>query len=189
MALHELRNYAEAEKIMENSVMRLFGTRNAAHLEFDRLWMEGLMTRHEAYFLLQYILGITDRSKAHFALLRVEQCNEVIRKLRLSYTIPNFFRFLERMKFERKRKKYIGIATHQNIYDTVLKNLKVKHCKACGAWKENKFFTKSKKNCDDCLSEYLLLTKTQQEEMRWIKRREYIRQIEENLKAKEITNL
>ena len=112
MAGNDLRSFTDARLLMDRSVKRMHSSRYNAHNEFDRLWMEGLMSRHEAYSLLQYILGITDRTKAHFAYLTVDECNEVIRKLRLSYTIPNFFRFVAKMKYERKRIEYISIASY-----------------------------------------------------------------------------
>jgi hypothetical protein len=61
----------------------------------------------------------------------------------------------------------------------------------CRAWKEKEVFTKSKKDCDDCLLEYERIHKTikkEQKEQRWIGMPEFIKDIEEKLKAKEITD-
>lgn len=68
----------------------LRAARKLAHQEFDKLWKDGLMSRHEAYAWLQQQTGLS-KDECHMGLMNVEQCVkvvEVVRKNRvaLEYT-------------------------------------------------------------------------------------------------------
>lgn len=50
--------------------------RHEAHVELDRLWKSGLMSRKEAYHMIQLYLGIPSED-AHIAKFSMERCSEV----------------------------------------------------------------------------------------------------------------
>ena len=52
--------------------------RRTAHWYLDRLWESGLMTRQEAYLLVQLYFGIPPED-AHIAKFDVDRCNKLIR--------------------------------------------------------------------------------------------------------------
>lgn len=51
--------------------------RKAAHLVLDQLWQSGLMSRKEAYRMLQLYMGIPEE-EAHIAKFSLERCDQVI---------------------------------------------------------------------------------------------------------------
>ena len=72
------RNTTEPLGTLANSELRAWRIR--AHAAFDPLHREGYMTRTQAYELLQRLLGLP-KERAHIAMLDVQQCQELIKKL------------------------------------------------------------------------------------------------------------
>jgi hypothetical protein len=54
--------------------------RSRAHALFDPLWQRKTMSRTEAYFMLQKILGISE-DQAHIGMLDCGQCEKLIKAL------------------------------------------------------------------------------------------------------------
>lgn len=52
-----------------------------AHIEFDKLWKTGKMTRTEAYIKLSKIMNMT-RKQAHISRFTKEQCFDLINNLK-----------------------------------------------------------------------------------------------------------
>lgn len=59
---------------------KLRALRQKAHAAFDPLWKDGHMTRSQAYFYLQRILGIR-KSEAHIARFDEARCRELLSKI------------------------------------------------------------------------------------------------------------
>lgn len=55
--------------------------RMRAHVEFDRLWKGGAMTRTEAYVVMREVMGIT-QEEAHIGKFTTEQCEQLIARLK-----------------------------------------------------------------------------------------------------------
>jgi len=133
---------------MDASVMRLFHSRDAAHKEFDMIWKEGLMSRDLAYFFLQYLLGELNPAKAHFAILTPTECASIKEKIRKSYTLPSFYRFIDRVRYPQREIKKT-FRTARKMSDPL--KPKLRYCTQCRTWKDKELFsTKKKKICDEC---------------------------------------
>ena len=55
--------------------------KSAVHSRFDRLWVEGTVTRSEAYKWLGEALGIQPKD-CHIGMFDVERCNQALGKLK-----------------------------------------------------------------------------------------------------------
>lgn len=132
---------------------------------------EGLMPRHLAYFYLQYLLGITNKEKAHIALLSSTECSELISKMRQSYMLCNFYRFLAMIRYSipvPKKKKVRRPKPNPT-------KPKIRVCKKCHIYKEIKLFP-SGKICIQCLQkrEPKMVSKTP----RWIGTPDFMQRVE-----------
>lgn len=61
--------------------------RMRAHIEFDRLWKSGEMSRNKAYCVMRELMGMTE-DEAHIAKFNSEQCRKLVTEV-LKYRSKN----------------------------------------------------------------------------------------------------